>query len=138
VAGWAQVAWIDAAVRWGLTIAGACLIVGFLTRLASVAGSLYLLAFYLAMPALPGMAEPGSPSHFLFINNNIIEILALLAIATSQPGRRYGLDVWLRALWPFGKKAAAERDEFVPVRVSASNPTHPQGETAGYRTGGGR
>jgi uncharacterized membrane protein YphA (DoxX/SURF4 family) len=105
---WGRVARIDAAVRWGLTIVGACLIVGFLTRLASVAGSLYLLAFYLAMPALPGMAEPGSPSHFLFINNNIIEILALLAIATSQPGRRYGLDAWLRALCPFGKKAKAE------------------------------
>jgi len=136
--GWGQVARIDAAVRWGLTIVGACLIVGFLTRLASVAGSLYLLAFYLAMPALPGMAEPGSPSHFLFINHNIIEILALLAIATSQPGRRYGLDVWLRALWPFGKKAAAERNELAPAPGSASNPAHPQGETAGYRTGDGR
>jgi uncharacterized membrane protein YphA (DoxX/SURF4 family) len=107
--GWSNLPWIDETVRWGLAIVGACLLVGLLTRTACVAGSAYLLVFYLAMPALPGLAEnPAAPGHYLFINNNLIEILALLAIATSQPGRRYGLDVWLRALWPWRRSAETE------------------------------
>jgi len=134
-AAWANLAWIDATVKWGLTIVGACLIVGFLTRLSSVAGSLYLLAFYLAMPALPGSEAPGSPSHFLIINGNIIEILALLAIATSGPGRRYGIDLLLRTLWPFGKRAEAET---VVVRPVAASHGRARAETVGYQTGDDR
>jgi len=134
-AGWANLAWIDATVKWGLTIVGACLIVGLLTRLSSVAGSLYLLAFYLAMPALSGSEAPGSPSHFLFINGNIIEILALLAIATSGPGRRYGIDLLLRTLWPFGKR---EETESVVVRPVAASHGRVRAETVGYRTGDDR
>jgi uncharacterized membrane protein YphA (DoxX/SURF4 family) len=134
-AGWANLAWIDATVKWGLTIVGALLIVGLLTRLASVAGSLYMLAFYLAMPAVPGSEVLGSPSHFLIINGNIIEILALLAIATSQPGRRYGIDLLLRTLWPFGKRSETES---VVVRPVAASHGRARAETVGYRTGDGR
>jgi uncharacterized membrane protein YphA (DoxX/SURF4 family) len=106
---WSNLAWIDTGVRWGLTIVGACLLIGLFTRTASVAGAAYLLLFYLAMPALPGLPEnPAAPGHYFIINNNLIEIFALLAIATSQPGRRYGLDVLLRALWPWRRSEAVE------------------------------
>lgn len=97
---------IDKAVRWTLLATGICLLLGFLTRTACLVGALLLLMFYLAMPPWPGV--PGNPQadgHFLFINNNIIEILALLTIAVSQPYRRYGLDFWLHLLL-FGRRPA--------------------------------
>jgi uncharacterized membrane protein YphA (DoxX/SURF4 family) len=98
-AGWQRLPWIDNAVRWGLTVIGGCLLVGLLTRTACLAGALYLLAFYLPMMPLPGMAESsGAKGHYLFINENIVEILALLVVASSRPGSRYGLDAWLSLL----------------------------------------
>jgi uncharacterized membrane protein YphA (DoxX/SURF4 family) len=106
---WSNLARIDAFVRWGLLIVGACLLVGLFTRTACLAGAAYLLLFYLAMPAFPGLAEnPAAPGHYFIINNNLIEILALLAIATSRPGQRYGVDALLRALSPWRRSEAAE------------------------------
>jgi uncharacterized membrane protein YphA (DoxX/SURF4 family) len=106
---WSNLAQIDTFVRWGLLIVGACLLVGLFTRTACMAGAGYLLLFYLAMPALPGLAEnPAAPGHYFIINNNLIEILALLAVATSRPGQRYGVDALLRALWPWRRSEAAE------------------------------
>lgn len=107
--GIASLKWIDRTVQWGLLATGVCLILGLFTRTACLVGSLFLLMFYAAMPPL-GLAAGGPPSegHFLFINNNIIEILALFTIAVSQPYERYGLDAWLHGLKPFRRRRQAE------------------------------
>src|SRR5262249_53064727 len=64
---------INFVTRWGLTIVGACLIVGLLTRTSCVAGAAFLLLFYLAMPSLPWLPlNPRAEGHYLFINKNII------------------------------------------------------------------
>jgi uncharacterized membrane protein YphA (DoxX/SURF4 family) len=107
---WGNISRLDTIVKWGLVIAGGALLLGLFTRTGSLLGVVLLLMFYLAQPPLPGALEPpGSTSHFLLINNNIIEALALLVIATSQPWTRYGLDVWLAALSPWrAKDEAAE------------------------------
>ncbi|HEY1860286.1 MAG TPA: DoxX family protein, partial [Gemmataceae bacterium] len=118
---WSNLAWIDNSVRWGLAIVGACLLVGLFTRAACLAGSAYLLLFYLAMPALPGLAEnPAAPGHYLIINNNIIEILALMAIATSRPGQRYGLDALLRAAWPWRRSDEVDARRANPPPASGN------------------
>jgi uncharacterized membrane protein YphA (DoxX/SURF4 family) len=100
----------DAAVKYGLVAIGGCLIFGVFTRLAAFCGAMLLLSFYLAMPALPYLPEsPKSEGHYLYVNKNIIEMIALLALASLQTGRWAGLDGILQFFnpfnWPRKKKA---------------------------------
>jgi uncharacterized membrane protein YphA (DoxX/SURF4 family) len=100
-AGWTNQQLADWLVAFGLTAVGTCLLLGFLTRPACVAGAVLLLLFYLAMPPFPGVPDnPRAEGHYLFINKNVIEMLALLALATTASGRWLGLDALIRALNP--------------------------------------
>ncbi len=93
VSSWEWIDWSDFLVKWGITLTGAFLLLGLLTRTSCVAGAGLLLMFFLAMPPLPGLPEsPRSEGHYLFINKNIIEMLALLTLATTRSGRWAGLD----------------------------------------------
>lgn len=98
---WDQLDWLDRLVAWGLTVAGTCLLLGTMTRSACLAGALLLLAFYLAMPPFPGVpANPRAEGRYLYVNKNLIEMLALLALATTRSGRWAGLDGLLQFLRP--------------------------------------
>lgn len=98
---WTMLDWSDFLVKYGITAVGLCLLVGLLTRTACVVGALYLLLFFLAMPPLPNWPEiQRSEGHYLFINKNIIEMLALLVLATTRSGRWAGLDGLLQFLRP--------------------------------------
>ncbi|MBM4068403.1 MAG: DoxX family protein [Planctomycetes bacterium] len=98
---WTMREWTDNSVRYGLVAVGACLLVGLLTRTACVGGAIFLLMFYLAMPPLPGWPDnPRAEGHYLLINKNVIEMLALLALATTRSGRWAGLDGLLQFLCP--------------------------------------
>lgn len=97
----------DLAVAWGLTLAGAGLILGLFTRLSCIVGAGLLLMFFLALPPLPGLPDnPMAEGKYLFVNKNLIEMLALLALATMPSGRWLGLDALLAYIWPFKKLAA--------------------------------
>jgi uncharacterized membrane protein YphA (DoxX/SURF4 family) len=90
---WSLLDGADFLVTWGLLIIGGCLILGLCTRWAAVVGALLLLSFYLAMPPWPWLPEPARvEGHYLFINKNIIEMLALLTLAAARAGRWGGLD----------------------------------------------
>lgn len=92
---------IDLITKWGLVAVGVCLLAGLFTRTACVAGAGFLLLFYLAMPSLPGLPEnPKAEGHYLLINKNIIEMLALLTLATTRSGRWLGIDGVLQFLNP--------------------------------------
>jgi uncharacterized membrane protein YphA (DoxX/SURF4 family) len=94
--------WIDLVTRWGLTLVGAGLLLGLFTRTACVAGAAFLLLFYLTMPPFPGLPENlRTEGHYLFVNKNLIEMLALLALATTRSGRWAGLDGLLYCLNPW-------------------------------------
>jgi uncharacterized membrane protein YphA (DoxX/SURF4 family) len=96
----APVYYVDQVTMWGLTVVGACLLLGFFTRTACVAGAGFLLMFYLSMPPLPWVPENlRAEGHYLFINKNLIELLALLALATTWSGRWAGLDGLLHSLF---------------------------------------
>jgi uncharacterized membrane protein YphA (DoxX/SURF4 family) len=108
IAEWSWTDWIDAATRYGLTAVGVCLLLGLFTRSACVVGACFLLMFYLAMPALPWLpAPPQAEGHYLFINKNVIEMLALLALATTPSGRWAGLDGLLYVLAPWRRSRPA-------------------------------
>lgn len=86
---------IDHQTMWALTIFGGLLILGLFTRLSALGAAGLILLFYLAMPPWPGVPEPPGPEHSLFVNKNLVEVLALLAIAALPSGRWLGLDAWI-------------------------------------------
>jgi uncharacterized membrane protein YphA (DoxX/SURF4 family) len=96
--------WVDFLVPLALVVLGGCLLLGFFTRTACVLGALLLLSFYVAMPPLPWVEILRSEGHYLIINKNVVEILALLTLATTASGRWVGIDGMLRFLW--GRKKA--------------------------------
>jgi len=77
---------------WGLLILGPLLILGLGTRIAALAGAVMVLSFYLVVPPLPGVPQPPGPEHSFVVNKNLIEVLALLAIAAVPSGTWFGLD----------------------------------------------
>ncbi len=104
-----EIPWRDWIVAVGLVVVGAGLLLGFVTRIQCWLGAAFLLSVYLAMPPFPGVPEnPKVEGHYLFVNKNLIEMLALLAISATPSGRWLGLDGLLYALNPFRKRPAAD------------------------------
>jgi thiosulfate dehydrogenase [quinone] large subunit len=89
----------DLITMWGLTLVGACLILGLFTRLASLAGMAFVLMFYLAAPPWIGYfyAIPAEGS-YLIVNKNLVEVAALAVIFFTGSGRFAGLDRILSGL----------------------------------------
>ena len=72
---------VDFLNEWGLTMIGAGLLLGLLTRLASVSGIVLLFLYYFAYPPFGDqMAGVVSEGHYWIINRNLIEILALIIV----------------------------------------------------------
>jgi len=84
---------VDLLNMWGLTLIGLALVLGCLTRLASVLGILLLALYYVANPPFIGTSF-GVPveGHYLIVNKNLIEIVALAIICLFSAGRYWGLD----------------------------------------------
>jgi thiosulfate dehydrogenase (quinone) large subunit len=99
----------DSITMWGLTVVGACLILGLFTRLASLAGIAFILLFYLAAPPLIGYfyAIPSEGS-YLIVNKNLVELSALVVILLTGSGRFAGLDRILHGLIPRRPRRLAE------------------------------
>ncbi len=64
---------------WGLTLIGLALIIGILVRPAAAAGILLLAFYYVAQPPFLS-AYAYSEGHFLFIDRNVVEAVALLVV----------------------------------------------------------
>jgi uncharacterized membrane protein YphA (DoxX/SURF4 family) len=81
-----------------LTIAvGVCLLLGLFTRLASIAGALFLLGVIASQPPWFHDTIPTMP--------NVIEFAGLLVVAGSGAGRWLGLDFFMYALFNrFGRR----------------------------------
>ena len=90
-----QMSKINNLTIWSLIVLGGLLIAGFCSRLSAFVAAGLLLSFYLAMPPWPGIAGiqalPG-PEHSLIVNKNLIEVIALLAIAALPTGKWFGID----------------------------------------------
>lgn len=91
---------MDKVTMWFLVGVGSCLLAGLFTRLACLLGVGFLVMTYLAYPSFPWYPQPpnteGNP---VFINKNIIEALALLALATMPTGKWMGLDALLSRIF---------------------------------------
>ncbi len=92
--------WLDRITVWFLIISGGCLLVGLFTRLNCVLMAGFLVTTYLLWAPFPWLpASPLSEGNYAYVNKNLIEMLALLALATTASGRWFGLDALLHGVW---------------------------------------
>ena len=82
---------------WGLILVGAGLIAGLMTRWAAVGGMLLLAMYYASHPPFIGLtyALPSEGS-YLWVNKNLIELVALGVVMVFPTGNILGLDRFFR------------------------------------------
>jgi uncharacterized membrane protein YphA (DoxX/SURF4 family) len=94
---------MDTAVMFGLSAIGLCLILGFCSRLACLGGAAFLANVVLTTWPVPGVYPeiPSIAGNFMFVSKDVVELVALLFLATIPAGRWAGLDYFL---WHCGGK----------------------------------
>ncbi|WP_435015612.1 DoxX family protein [Tundrisphaera sp. TA3] len=125
---------IDRLTMYGLTAVGLCLMLGLFTPLAALGGAAYLLSFYLSMPPWPGLPEgPNLEGHYRYVNKNLIEMFACLALASTPNGLWIGIDALLFGWIGRGRRAREQaelqallesqgRAQAAPINVVTSAP----------------
>jgi uncharacterized membrane protein YphA (DoxX/SURF4 family) len=104
----------DISVPWTLLVAGLFLMLGLATRSAGVAAMLLLAAFVLAHPPLlvGGILVVGPDGNAeLYVNQTVIEILALAVVLVFDTGRLAGLDLLLRGRRPAPMSSSTGQQE---------------------------
>jgi uncharacterized membrane protein YphA (DoxX/SURF4 family) len=80
--------WVDKAVKFSLSAIGLSLMLGLFTPYAALAAAAQLAMFYIASPPWPGYPAAATGGHYLFIDRNLIELIAALTIAAAAVRRR--------------------------------------------------
>ncbi len=91
---------IDTAIVWLLIVGGGLLMIGLFTRLSALALALFLMTVMATQPPW----VPGAVTTVL--NYQSVELVSLLALATSPVGRWAGLDFFVHyvLLRPFRRR----------------------------------
>jgi uncharacterized membrane protein YphA (DoxX/SURF4 family) len=97
--------WIDFTMQWMLAAIGLCLMLGVFTRTAAVAAAAQLAMFYFASPPWPGLPAAAMGGHYMYVDRNLIEMIAALVIATTATGLSW------RAAWRKEPIVVEERKE---------------------------
>ncbi len=103
---------VSVANAWGLLILGGALILGLLSRLAALAGAALLALYWLAHPPLWAAPTTVLEGHYLIVDKNLVELIALLVLAVSPSGR-LGLDRLLFG-WRSARRATLSGNDLVP------------------------
>ncbi len=105
---------------WALILIGLALILGVLTRPASAGGITLLALFYLAQPPLI-RTDYRIPleGHYLFVNKNLVELLALIIFLFLPAGVLWGLDR-LRRDWKSRRGQESEESSAAQANASLS------------------
>jgi len=84
---------VDLLNIWGLILIGLALILGCFSRFASASGIVLLALYYLAQPPLI-RTDYRIPveGHYLLVNKNVVELLALAVFLILPSGALWGLD----------------------------------------------
>jgi uncharacterized membrane protein YphA (DoxX/SURF4 family) len=100
--GWTFLKILDLVTICVITLAGLLLMLGLFTRLACILAAGFLLLTFLSAPPLPWLPlAPATEGNPIYINKNLIEFFALLALAGTASGRWFGIDALLARI--FGK-----------------------------------
>lgn len=87
---------VDFLNTWGLILIGLGLILGLLTRIASITGAVLLFVYYLNNPPFIGL-EYTLPTEgsYLIVSKTLIESMALIVLAVFPSGYFAGIDMLL-------------------------------------------
>jgi len=103
----------------GLALIGLALVTGLFTRVASFAGALLLLFYFVAYPPFPGfMQGVAAEGSYLWVNRNLIELIVLVALGFVPAGTLFGLDR-LIGLWKEARIHKPVPDAEPKVRAAA-------------------
>jgi uncharacterized membrane protein YphA (DoxX/SURF4 family) len=94
---------MDLAVMYGLSAIGLCMILGFCNRLACLGGVAFLINVVMTTYPVPGVYPPlpSAVGNFMFVSKDVVELIAMLFLASIPAGRWAGLDYFL---WHYGGK----------------------------------
>ena len=112
---------VDLMNIWGLIFIGLGLLLGIFTRFAGIAGMLLLALYYAAYPPLVGMESPSpTEGHYLIVNYNLVEFVALLVLTIFPTGKIIGLD---RLIFIFRNKKRKTKQQLpqtsLPTNISS-------------------
>ncbi len=104
---------VDQITMYSNLAIGVCLIVGLFTRFAALSGAAFLLMVVLAQPPWPTIYPPDPPQagRSMLVNKEVVEMMAMLALAATPVGRWGGLDFFVHYLFIrplFGKRVPDE------------------------------
>ena len=91
---------VDHVVSIGLVLVGLSLVLGLFTQAGSVGALLLLAMFYVSQVPTHGLHDPGNEGAYLFVNKNLVEAAAVLAVLAFRTGRIAGLDRFRRGRTP--------------------------------------
>jgi uncharacterized membrane protein YphA (DoxX/SURF4 family) len=101
--GWTFIKILDLVTICVITGAGLFLMLGLFTRTACILAAGFLLLTFLSAPPFPWLPlPPATEGNPLYVNKNLIEFFALLALVGSASGKWFGIDALLARL--FGKR----------------------------------
>ncbi|GHT22930.1 hypothetical protein FACS189419_06190 [Planctomycetales bacterium] len=89
---------MDLAVMYGLSAIGLCMMLGFCNRLACLGGAVFLVNVVMTTFPVPGVYPPlpSAVGNFMFVSKDVVELIAMLMLASMPAGRWAGLDwfIW--------------------------------------------
>ncbi len=84
---------VDVLNAWGLTLIGLGLMLGLLTRTATVGAIVLLFLYYIAAPPFGGYEYPmPAEGSYLIVNKVLIELAAVFVLLVFPTGKSFGLD----------------------------------------------
>jgi uncharacterized membrane protein YphA (DoxX/SURF4 family) len=96
---WPKLKQADTITMWGLFVFGALMMLGLFSRLSCLGAACLLALFYFSNPPWPGFPPPAvTEGTYLYVNKNLIEMIACLMLATSPSGIWGGLDALVRGM----------------------------------------
>jgi uncharacterized membrane protein YphA (DoxX/SURF4 family) len=115
---------------WGLILIGLGLMLGMLARYANMAGILLLALYYIASPPFISSTGAYLEGHYIWIDKNLIELIALIVLLVIPTSHFIGLDGFLKAIRLKARKPVP--DDRPVTEPSEASGMH-RGETLGRR-----
>ena len=89
---------VDTLNIWGLILVGLGLMLGLLSRYAAIGGIVLLAFYYTANPPFISATGAYLEGHYVWIDKNLIELIALIVLFLIPTGQFVGLDGLLKAI----------------------------------------
>lgn len=89
---------VDVLNIWGLILVGLGLMLGLLTRYAALGGMLLLAFYYVANPPFISSTGAYLEGHYVWIDKNLIELIAVAVLMLIPTGQFLGLDGLVKAI----------------------------------------